>query len=58
MAWQRLEWLLVFSTYVEVILTTVLVLLTWLGILHVCGGDPNVDPHIIPHWWYSPRMWR
>ena len=48
----------VFSTYVEVILSAVLLLLMVMSILHVCGGDPIVPVCgflIIP---YSPRMWR
>ena len=48
----------VFSTYVEVIL----ILISWnditLGILHVCGGDPEPGKLIIMNAKYSPRMWR
>ena len=49
---------LVFSTYVEVILKPYAKFPQTMRILHVCGGDPS--------WWvdmwffvkYSPRMWR
>ena len=51
-------WQLVFSTYVEVIPGASITNGKILGILHVCGGDPdylnanNLDKQ------YSPRMWR
>ena len=48
----------VFSTYVEVILSTSTSSVVQLGILHVCGGDPGrlqVSTSIDE---YSPRMWR
>ena len=49
---------LVFSTYVEVILWWIRLWVVSLGILHVCGGDPTIFLCIVKHIWYSPRMWR
>ena len=50
--------LVVFSTYVEVILE----LFTWpkalAGFLHVCGGDPTHSLGLTNHLPFSPRMWR
>ena len=48
----------VFSTYVEVILKFVTVVLWRDRILHVCGGDPHRMLHFHYHEQYSPRMWR
>ena len=48
----------VFSTYVEVILIILLKKLQTISILHVCGGDPDLEPLHIAHQLYSPRMWR
>ena len=50
--------IMVFSTYVEVILYQLLALSSPYRILHVCGGDPL---SIVAHKamaMYSPRMWR
>ena len=48
----------VFSTYVEVILSSSGTSLCSCCILHVCGGDPCFKPFKPAIWWYSPRMWR
>ena len=48
----------VFSTYVEVILTTLFISPKSGGILHVCGGDPNLNVLEMNNFKYSPRMWR
>ena len=48
----------IFSTYVEVFLSRILVVAGWLYFLHVCGGvsewfrDENLQDS------FSPRMWR
>ena len=49
---------LVFSTYVEVILKGISSIFFQLGILHVCGGDPNLYRAYLKSKRYSPRMWR
>ena len=48
----------VFSTYVEMILLVIIVLLHFFGILHVCGDDPIFLFSIRIASEYSPRMWR
>ena len=48
----------VFSTYVEVILSPSKIKRLADGILHVCGGDPNLFNFRLYLFWYSPRMWR
>ena len=48
----------VFSTYVEVILTCLVLILFLSSILHVCGGDPIDLCFHINSMLYSPRMWR
>ena len=48
----------VFSTYVEVILSSRNLLLTSERILHVCGGDPMLNDPFAYLLKYSPRMWR
>ena len=48
----------VFSTYVEVILKLPAIADDIPGILHVCGGDPQVACHCGWYPRYSPRMWR
>ena len=48
----------VFSTCVEVILVLTALRKTFLGILHVCGGDPNDIPDQLRKYKYSPRVWR
>ena len=53
-----LRQLLVFSTYVEVILPVIPLLISPIGILHVCGGDPNMKKERLITSEYSPRMWR
>ncbi|ALI52290.1 hypothetical protein ALV80_03750 [Lactobacillus helveticus] len=60
----KLKWLndkgsfSVFSTYVEVILGLQIIINQTLGILHVCGGDPNSGARTSNPTTYSPRMWR
>ena len=49
---------LVFSTYVEVILTSDKNTLINLRFLHVCGGDPKDEADFIRCVAFSPRMWR
>ena len=48
----------VFSTYVEVIPLFDVAQKYKIGILHVCGGDPNTRVLYILLIVYSPRMWR
>ena len=48
----------IFSTYVEVILVTVLERLRALNFLHVCGGDPGRIRGMTDELEFSPRMWR
>ena len=50
--------LVVFSTYVEVILIIAKLLIFSSGFLHVCGGDPKVMQYIYSAGKFSPRMWR
>ena len=47
----------VFSTYVEVIPVGLLPRHLSLGILHVCGGDPEKLDNVATWIEYSPRMW-
>ena len=54
----RRRTLLVFSTYVEMILLSKLVSVLRLSILHVCGDDPTTDTTTVDSYKYSPRMWR
>ena len=49
---------LVFSTYVEVILVAVFWPVSGSGILHVCGGHPATESKLLGFTQYSPRMWR
>ena len=55
---QKPKLIVVFSTCVEVILVLTALRKTFLGILHVCGGDPNIIK--LANYWlfYSPRVWR
>ena len=48
----------IFSTYVEVILLSILVLVRLTYFLHVCGGDPGCQVISISSPVFSPRMWR
>ena len=48
----------VFSTYVEMIPTTVWILSVNLGVLHVCGDDPMRYVEFWDKFVCSPRMWR
>ena len=48
----------VFSTYVEVILTYIDGSYFRTSILHVCGGDPIICIRENQQYLYSPRMWR
>ena len=48
----------VFSTYVEVILSTSTLSVVQLGFLHVCGGDPDLSTYFDHVMRFSPRMWR
>ena len=50
--------LVVFSTYVGVILIFDLKIGCVVSILHVCGGDPKIIEVRGSHLQYSPRMWR
>ena len=50
--------LVVFSTYVEVILRHLVQQIASLRILHVCGGDPIIWLLSTTMTTYSPRMWR
>ena len=50
--------MLVFSTYVEVILREMLKRFLKLCVLHVCGGDPFSVATCIAFEWCSPRMWK
>ena len=54
----ELLYLWVFSTCVEVILKTDELLNYMPGILHVCGGDPDIDDIQQVVLVYSPRVWR
>ena len=61
--WSYLEFLLlnfltVFSTYVEVILCLPRTIKSSVSILHVCGGDPPFLTPLTFNGLYSPRMWR
>ena len=49
---------LVFSTYVEVILTLRMRKEHENGFLHVCGGDPTREFTSLNRLLFSPRMWR
>ena len=51
-------YLLVFSTYVEVIPTRSIKIIRGISILHVCGGDPSNAISTASGDLYSPRMWR
>ena len=48
----------VFSTYVEVILRLGSKFFINVSVLHVCGGDPNLQHMLALGYWCSPRMWR
>ena len=48
----------VFSTCVEVIPVLLVAEMFHVGILHVCGGDPNSRWLGYLWSWYSPRVWR
>ena len=48
----------VFSTYVEVILTSKWLSVTGVSFLHVCGGDPTATLTAVSGYKFSPRMWR
>ena len=50
--------LMVFSTYVEVILSIKEFQQRLESFLHVCGGDPNKATWECLREWFSPRMWR
>ena len=50
--------LIVFSTYVEVILYFLLFIFLVECVLHVCGGDPQPLPLALVYALCSPRMWR
>ena len=55
---QQLTTVIVFSTYVEVILTSDKNTLINLRFLHVCGGDPTINFTWTIIFLFSPRMWR
>ena len=48
----------VFSTYVEVILSSSNIYIGIKCFLHVCGGDPKVNVDVRLQSAFSPRMWR
>ena len=50
--------LVVFSTYVEVILLSMLNVTGEFCFLHVCGGDPEPTTALVNIPAFSPRMWR
>ena len=50
--------LMVFSTYVEVILSIKEFQQRLESFLHVCGGDPTVSTIVRQRTKFSPRMWR
>ena len=61
--WSRLlefrkRQVIVFSTYVEVILTCEFSIPARSCFLHVCGGDPLQSVLNVVERWFSPRMWR
>ena len=49
---------LVFSTYVEMILSVTLIFPSTLSVLHVCGDDPKASRLLTVASGCSPRMWR
>ena len=49
---------MVFSTYVEMILTGSDTKPFDRGVLHVCGDDPSSMVIVAPSYSCSPRMWR
>ena len=49
--------MIVFSTYVEVILIYENLVKQEDGILHVCGGDPKMSKNLYLDIKYSPPMW-
>ena len=55
---RTMKLLCVFSTYVEMILADTKLLKLELGVLHVCGDDPNIQLFLINQYRCSPRMWR
>ena len=57
-AWLSSCKVLVFSTYVEVILRVGLFPTLFFSILHVCGGHPFIGKALFNSILYSPRMWR
>ena len=50
--------IVVFSTYVEVILHKKRLDMLKIRFLHVCGGDPMFMQSMVALWLFSPRMWR
>ena len=50
--------IIVFSTYVEMILKMTTYSLIYTSILHVCGDDPIASRRHLKRTRYSPRMWR
>ena len=55
---QITDYVVVFSTYVEVILERRIFMTQEISILHVCGGDPVIGGISKTIGGYSPRMWR
>ena len=49
---------IVFSTYVEVILRLRCIFNSLVCFLHVCGGDPTTRYKLLIWYLFSPRMWR
>ena len=55
---RQLITLMVFSTYVEVILIKIMSTALDARFLHVCGGDPSFRLVWLIRLKFSPRMWR
>ena len=55
---QKKKPMIVFSTYVEVILYCWTIWTWWICFLHVCGGDPGNQARTSQTLKFSPRMWR
>ena len=54
----RINKIIVFSTYVEMILNLVNYAVSYASVLHVCGDDPKGCLLPVIHFKCSPRMWR
>ena len=54
----RINKIIVFSTYVEMILNLVNYAVSYASVLHVCGDDPLLNDIPDSFEECSPRMWR